>query len=53
MLLIMRSTRAGPSGVTFVQVLPPSRETWTRPSSEPAQSTPGSSGDSATAKIVP
>ena len=41
-----------PFGVTSCQVLPPSRVTWTRPSSLPAQSTPGSTGDSAKAKIV-
>ena len=41
-----------PRGVTFFQVLPPSRVTCTRPSSEPAQSSPGASGDSARAKIV-
>ena len=39
--------------VTFVHVLPSSRETWTRPSSLPAQSTPFCFGDSAMAKIVP
>src|SRR5262249_4112815 len=40
-------------GVTLVQFLPPSRETWTSPSSLPAQSRSFSRGDSATAKIVP
>ena len=39
-------------GVTFVQHLPPSRETWTSPSSEPAQRRPFSRRDSANAKIV-
>ena len=38
--------------VTFVQVLPPSRVTWTRPSSLPTQMTPFCRGDSAMAKIV-
>ena len=42
-----------PLGVTFRQVLPPSRVTWIRPSSEPVQIVPGSRGDSATVKIVP
>jgi hypothetical protein len=41
-----------PFGVTFCQVLPSSRVTWMSPSSEPAQSTPFSTGDSASAKIV-
>jgi len=39
-------------GVTSVQVLPPSRVTCTKPSSDPAQSTPFRNGDSASAKIV-
>src|SRR5438105_6841991 len=39
-------------GVTFVHALPLSRVTWTRPSSDPAQSTPAVAGDSARAKIV-
>ena len=39
-------------GVTFVQWAPASRETWTRPSSEPAHSRPFSLGDSAIEKIV-
>ena len=38
--------------VTFVHCPPSSRETWTRPSSLPAQMSPFVSGDSATAKIV-
>ena len=38
--------------VTLVQFLPPSRVTWTRPSSLPAQSRPFSLGDSAMAKMV-
>jgi hypothetical protein len=42
----------GTFAVTFVQVLPPSRVTWTSPSSEPTQMSPGSRGDSAIAKIV-
>ncbi len=41
-----------PLGVTFCQVLPSSRVTCTRPSSEPAQITPGSAVDSPRAKIV-
>src|SRR5687768_9297618 len=43
---------SGMFAVTFVHVLPLSRETWTRPSSLPAQSTPRSFGDSARAKMV-
>src|SRR5438034_10986608 len=39
-------------GVTFCQLLPASRETWIRPSSEPHQSTPFSCGDSRAQKIV-
>src|ERR1051325_2984645 len=39
-------------GVTFVHVLPRSRETCTRPSSEPAHSTSAVTGDSTNAKIV-
>src|SRR5438128_42190 len=40
--------------VTLIQCSPPSRLTWTRPSSLPAQRTPlpFSAGDSARAKIV-
>ncbi len=37
---------------TFVQVLPPSRVTWTLPSSVPTQITSLFFGDSAIAKIV-
>ena len=37
----------------FSQFSPPSREICTRPSSEPAQYTPGSWGDSTKANIVP
>ena len=44
---IVHSGRSG--GVTFCQLPPLSRDTWTRPSSEPAQSTPRSCGDSAKA----
>ena len=40
-------------GVTFVHVAPSSRETWTRPSSDPAHRTPCSSGETSNAKIVP
>src|SRR5438034_1247416 len=39
--------------VTLVQVLPPSGETLTRPSSVPAQSRSFCRGDSAMAKMVP
>ena len=39
-------------GVMFVQFSPASREMWTRPSSVPAQSTPGMCFDSASAKMV-
>ncbi len=42
-----------PFGVISVQLTPPSRLRWTRPSSVPAQIRPCSSGDSATAKMVP
>jgi len=40
------------AGVTFFQVFPSSRETWSSPSSLPAQRTPRSTGDSANAKSV-
>src|ERR1041384_7026105 len=40
------------AGVTFVQVAPRSRDTCTRPSSDPAHSTSPVIGDSANAKIV-
>ena len=47
------SAHSGSSGgVTGSQVLPPSRERCTSPSSVPAHSTPRSCGDSASAKIV-
>ena len=50
---MLTSVHSGSSGgVTFCQVLPPSRERCTSPSSVPAQSTPRSSGDSAKPKIV-
>src|ERR1051325_941803 len=39
--------------VTLVHDLPSSVETWTRPSSEPAQRTPAFFGDSAIAEMVP
>jgi hypothetical protein len=38
--------------VTFCQLVPSSRVTWTRPSSLPTQITPFSSGESAIEKIV-
>ena len=41
-----------PGGVTSYQDSPESLETWTRPSSEPAQKTPGSCGDSANENTV-
>jgi hypothetical protein len=37
---------------TFVQVLPPSRVTWTLPSSVPTQMTSGSTVDGAIVRIV-
>ena len=49
--MVDHSGRSG--GVMFSQFRPPSREMWTRPSSEPAQKTPGSWGDSTKANIVP
>ena len=36
----------------FCQLAPPSREMWTKPSSEPAQKTPFSWGDSRNEKTV-
>ena len=48
---VAHSGRSG--GVMFSQFCPQSREIWTRPSSEPAQYTPGSWGDSTKANIVP
>jgi len=44
--------RGRSGGVISVQDCPLSRVRWTRPSSVPAQSWPGASGDSASAKIV-
>ncbi len=49
-LILVCSGRSG--GVTSVQLPPPSRVTWTRPSSEPAQITFGSWYDGASVKIV-
>src|SRR5437773_11197981 len=40
-------------GVTFVQVLPPSRVTWTRPVLAPTQMTPAATGEGASAVIDP
>ena len=40
-------------GVTFFHVTPPSRVRWMSPSSDPAQISPFTSGDSASAKITP
>jgi len=51
-MLLMVAHSGSPGGVTFRQLLPASRETCTRPSSEPTHSTPFSSLDSASAKIV-
>ena len=45
--------RSGIESDTFCQVAPPSRVTWTSPSSEPTQITPSSRGDSMAAKMVP
>ena len=39
--------------VTFSQVLPPSRVTWTRPLVVPTQTTPSAAGEGAIAKIAP
>ena len=39
-------------GVTSVQVRPSSRDTWIRPSSEPAQISSGVKGDSAMEKTT-
>ena len=41
-----------PLGVTFVHVFPPSRVSWTSPSSVPTQMVCASNGDSAIQKIV-
>ena len=51
-LIVLHSGSPGIALVTFVQLPPPSRVMWTRPSSLPAQMTPFCFGDSATAKIV-
>ena len=40
------------SAVTFSQVLPPSRVSWTWPSSVPTQMTPALSGDSVMVRMV-
>ena len=50
MLIVLHSGRS--FGVTLAQFWPASRVIWIRPSSEPAQITPFSTGDSAMAKIV-
>src|SRR6267142_2704195 len=51
----MDTLAQGPScgGVTSVQALPPSRVTWTRPSSLPAQMIFASTGDGASAYTTP
>jgi hypothetical protein len=47
------SAHSGKSGgVTSCQLLPPSRLSWIKPSSEPAQKTPASCGDSMKEKTV-
>ena len=51
MLTVENSGRS--PGVTSVQVAPSSRDTWMRPSSEPAHRTPASCGDSSKANTVP
>ncbi len=53
MLTVAHSGSPAMAPVTLVQVFPPSRVTWTRPSSLPAQMTPFCFGDSAIAKTVP
>src|ERR1051326_6360996 len=51
--MILMSAHSGRSGgVPCCHDCPPSRERWTSPSSEPAQKTPASWGDSRKAKIV-
>ncbi len=52
-MLQTRAQSGRASGVTLLQEAPPSRETWTRPSSEPAQKRPACAGDSAKANMVP
>src|ERR1043165_4632161 len=49
-LIVLHS--GSPVGVIFAHDLPPSRESWSRPSSVPAQSRFGVAGDSSNAKIV-
>src|SRR5436309_5003061 len=53
-MMLTRVNRPRSLGVTFCQLAPPppSRETCTSPSSEPAHSTPAFTGDSANAIIV-
>src|SRR5512146_1190906 len=51
MLTRVKDLSAG--GVTSVQLAPPSRDRWIRPSSDPAHSSPAATGDSASAKTVP
>ena len=52
LLTVPQAGRLGMFLVTLVQVFPPSRVTWTRPSFVPAQMQPFSSGDSAMAKTT-
>src|ERR1035437_300503 len=51
-MMLMSANSGMSGGVTFCHVLPLSCDTWTHPSSDPAQSTPAFAGDSAKAKIV-
>ena len=53
LLTVPHSGRFGIFLVTLLQLFPPSRVTCTSPSLVPAQITPASFGDSATAKTVP
>src|SRR5437868_4547947 len=50
MLIFVNGARLG--GVTSVHVAPPSRVRWIIPSSLPAQMSPFTSGDSATANAI-
>ena len=49
---LMRVNAGRPPGVTFVQFLPPSRVTCTRPSSDPAQMTLPFTADGASVNTV-
>src|SRR5262245_17348595 len=52
-MLLTLVQSAIPGGVTFVQLLPSSRVTCTRPLSVPTQTRPSAAGDGAIAKITP